>query len=154
MFFFSFRDMWFLQVDVVRPLPNPQTGEPDLRIYDPRRLIGPYLPSGIGWLWNSGVSLPTLKIILSPSGAFMELKIHRVTWYKFSSYCSKFICASTEYERQWNMLNLKSNDLYTRLHSTGAVIPVRYMTDSKHKNPTMLFTANFNQNSSHTFGKI
>jgi hypothetical protein len=51
------------------------------------------------------------------------------------------------------MLNLKSNDYYTRLHSTGVDIPARYTIDSKNNKTTILFTTNLNQNSSQTFGK-
>jgi len=52
------------------------------------------------------------------------------------------------------LINFKSNDKYTRLHSTGFDIPARYMIESKHNKTTILFTDNPNQNSSHTFGKI
>ena len=39
-----------LQVDLVNPLSNTHTGDTDLRIYDPRKQVGPNLRSGIGWL--------------------------------------------------------------------------------------------------------
>lgn len=153
-FFFSFWETWifFLQVDLVNPLSNTHTGDTDLRIYDPRKQVGPNLRSGIGWLWKSGVSIPILKIIVSTWGVFKDVKIFRLTCCR--SYNSKFVCASNGYERQWNMLKLKSNEYYTRLHSTGVDIPARYKIDSKHKKSTILFTTNRNQNSSHTFGKI
>jgi len=132
-FFFSFWETWifFLQVDLVNPLSNTHTGDTDLRIYDPRKQVGPNLRSGIGWLWKSGVSIPILKIIVSTWGVFKDVKIFRLTCCR--SYNSKFVCASNGYERQWNMLKLKSNEYYTRLHSTGVDIPARYKIDSKHK---------------------
>jgi hypothetical protein len=47
--FWGFVTMTFLRGWIVSPAPNPQPGEPGLRIYDPRRQGGPAIPSGTGY---------------------------------------------------------------------------------------------------------
>jgi hypothetical protein len=77
------RHVIFLQADLVSLLSNTQTGEKNLRIYDPRRQVGPNLPSGTGWLWIPGVSIPILKIIVSSWGVLKESKIHHLTCCRY-----------------------------------------------------------------------
>jgi hypothetical protein len=45
----GFVTLTLLQGWIVSPAPNPQPGEPGLRIYDPRRQGGPAIPPGTGY---------------------------------------------------------------------------------------------------------
>jgi hypothetical protein len=47
--FWGFVTITFLQGWIVSPAPNPQPGEPDLRIYNPRRQGGAAIPPGTGY---------------------------------------------------------------------------------------------------------
>jgi hypothetical protein len=58
-----FRNSSFLWCGVVSPTPNPQSGGPGLRIYDPRRQGAQLYPRALGSSGTSGVPLPVPTIV-------------------------------------------------------------------------------------------